>query len=114
MDELAKRFADLAEKYGPSVADAALAAARMEAYSMLAAAAMWAPIIAGLIYLGRRLRAKADSSDDWDSEMIFGSWAIWFLAGVGGLIIVWTFIDPWTWTQINHPELWIAKKAFHI
>ena len=35
MDELAKRFADLAEKYGPNVADAAMAAARIEAYSCL-------------------------------------------------------------------------------
>jgi len=34
MDEVAKRFADLAEKYGPTVIDAAKAAVTMEAYSM--------------------------------------------------------------------------------
>lgn len=36
MDKLAESFAKLAEQYSPKVVDAALAAARTEAYSVLA------------------------------------------------------------------------------
>lgn len=113
MDELAKRFADLAEQYGPKVADAALAAARTEAYSCLAAAAMWLPVVVAMVWAGRWLWVRA-GKDDWDECWVGMSISLWLIAGLAGMFIAWVFIDPWTWTTINHPELWIAKKTFHL
>lgn len=113
MDELAKRFADLAEKYGPSVADAAKSAAQVEAYSTLVSGALCLVFASVALYLSALLARKALKSN-WDEI----TWLPVGLLGVGGAISLaiglWCFVDPWTWTAIAHPELWLAKKAFHI
>lgn len=117
MDELAKRFADLATQYGPPVGDAAMGAARVEAYSSLMAAGEGLLAAAGIAWIGRLLLRKAALMDDEDDDrlfpMIFG-YVCFALAGFVGIVWLWTFLDPWTWTQINHPELWLAKRAFKI
>ena len=115
MDELAKRFADLAEKYGPNVADAALSAARVEAYSTLAGGLMAALIGAAALYAALLLWRKAAASESYDNELIYGGAVLVAVIALIPLCIgVWQIVDPWTWITINHPELWIAKKAFHI
>lgn len=116
MDELAKRFADAAEKYGPQVADAAKAAAKVEAYSSLVSSFIWIAVGVGLIVGGRFLILKAkrmDDHNDWELLMFFGC-IITVVGSCAFLPAIWVWIDPWTWVQINHPELWIAKKAFHL
>ncbi len=117
MDELAKRFAELAEKYGPQVAEAAKEAARTEAYSCLSSSAIWLAIACVLMFVGRRIYNKGkqnhDPLGDGDVLCIIG-FALCGLAVPAVLIGAWHWIDPWTWTTINHPELWIAKKAFRI
>ncbi len=110
MDELAKRFADLAEKYGPTVVDAALQAARIEAYSTLAAGVLLLVIGVFLIWLGW----KAWNQEWCMEEAVLLPIIVWLAAALLVLLGLWFWIDPWTWTALNHPELWIAKKAFHL
>ena len=113
MDELAKRFADLAEKFGPDVANAALNAARMEAYSTLMGGFMWLAAASAFGLLGQFLYKKA-GKDDWDNDWSVAAIILFIVGGLVALPGFWSFVDPWTWATINHPELWLAKKAFHI
>ena len=118
MDELAKRFADLAEKYGPAVADAAKSAARMEAISQLVSGFMTVCIGIALMLLARWIWRKAGDADRGpysDSELAYAGAVLIGLIGLIPFCIgVWSWIDPWTWTTISHPDLWIAKRAFHL
>lgn len=113
MDELAKRFAELADKYGPGVANAAIEAARTEAYSTLASAVMAVLFAAGLGYPALLIARKILAGDWEEPAWIFVAF-LGFGSVVAGAIAMWAVIDPWTWTAINHPELWIAKKAFKL
>ena len=51
IDEAAKRFAELAEKFDPKVVEATLGAARIEAFSWLASSALWFGGAAALAFL---------------------------------------------------------------
>jgi O-antigen/teichoic acid export membrane protein len=107
MDELGKRLAALADKYGQNVIDSTLAAVRVEVYSTLMAAA-WVTLIGfGLAWLAIWIARK----DDWDSERFI---IVSLAGGIAALLVaigIWQFIDPWTWAALNQPELWIAKKV---
>ncbi len=113
MDELAKRFADLAEKYGPTVANAALNATRIEAYSCLVGGLLSAGFCALFIY-GTRFFYLKIKNESWDELTWIPIVFLSIAAIVTGGIAIWSVIDPWTWVAINHPELWIAKKAFKL
>lgn len=113
MDELAKRFAELAEKYGPTVADAAKAAAVTEAYSTIIFGILCL-IVAALLGCASGYFAQKILRDDWDEMTWFPAGLLGIAALIFGAAGLWSIIDPWTWTTIYHPELWLAKKAFHI
>jgi hypothetical protein len=55
-------------------------------------------------------RFKKTDDDDWMPAVIIFS-IISLLTFMPGM---WAWIDPWTWTTINHPELWIAKKSLNL
>jgi MFS family permease len=112
MDELARRFADLAQQYGPGVIDAAKAAARTEALSCLASALL-ATVFAGGLILGARLLWRYGRRED-EEIAIAGSVLIAVIALIILLIPAWSLIDPWTWTALYHPEVWIAHKTLKI
>lgn len=116
MDELAKRFADLAEKYGPYVAEAAKNAARAEAYSTLAASVIAIIVSIAAAYGTRQCweKYKEWSGDDGGHPILFAVIILALFSGVSFLIALWAWIDPWTWITINHPELWLAKRAFKL
>lgn len=113
MDKLAEYFADLAKKYEPAVAEAAKGAAQVEGYSYLVGGAVSLAISATFACIGYLLLRKI-IHDGWDEF----TWMPVGLCVAGALIAlsigVWDIVDPWTWAAINHPELWIAKKALHL
>lgn len=121
MDELAKRFADLADKYGPSVVNATLEAARIEAYSTLMAAIFQAAIAAACFFgaricwrKGKAGEAIPGGNSDNYIPWYLGMCVLLFVGGIVSLFAIWGLIDPWLWTAINHPELWIAKRVFKL
>src|SRR3990167_10726873 len=77
MDELAKRFSDMADKYGPDVVQAALSAARVEGISRLVdgvilfvAAVLFFLVALALWRKGGAVRASSSYSDE--GEMWYG------------------------------------------
>ena len=114
MDQLAKSFADLAEKYGPGVADAAKGAAVTEAYSQLVSSFFFFIATTVFFLIGRRIWKWA-KSEKFDAEVGYAFGGLAFVAAaVAAGLGLWSWIDPWTWTAIYHPEIWIAKRAFRL
>jgi hypothetical protein len=115
MDELAKKIAELSEKYGPHVIDAARQAVRMDMYSNLVSTLMEAGAAGLLIYAGMFLWKKASTSDSYDAEMLYPvSWMLWAAAMIPACCAIWTWIDPWTWTAFANPDLYLAKRVFRL
>jgi hypothetical protein len=112
IDLLAGKIAELADKLAGPGAEAALAAARVSAMSALSGGVI-ALVIAGVAVWGAR-RLWAVTSEDRYSELPVASkvGAGFLVAGafIATLTGVWAFADPWTWTALNNPELWIAKR----
>lgn len=114
MDELAKRFAELAEKIGPQAMEAARGAVRIEAISCMTSAVAWAIFLALVLWSANWLWGyeTADKFNSGIPKFFAGTLAFF---SVGGLILcVYTFIDPWTWTAINNPDLYLAKKILKL
>lgn len=114
MDELAKKFTELADKYGPAVIGATQDAVRVEALSTLVfnvfgiAAACALSLIAW-----RRIRKSEDYVYSYEFLYCF-AYALMFVAAIITFFLVFSIIDPCTWVAIYKPELWIAKKVFHL
>lgn len=109
MEELAKRFADLAEKFGPRVADAAVAAARVEAWSTLVQSC-FGVLVGGIgVYLCWRW-GKWQISTRNEELVVLPALAA-FGAGVLVLLGISCLIDPWLWTAFSHPDIWLARRA---
>ena len=110
MDELAKRFGELADKYGPHVIEAARGAVQVEAWSTVVGGILCLCFSVGLFVIGWKIHRKKN----WD-EARYVFVAILFIAslffGAGG---VWSVADPWTWVAMKQPDLWIAKRALKI
>lgn len=113
MDKLAKQFAELAEKVGPEAIRVAREAARMEALSCLAGSVMWFGIAASLFYAGRFLAGRA-GKNDWDENWFIVAVFAFIVAGFVMLPGIWAWIDPWTWTALSQPELWVAKRVLKL
>ena len=107
MDKLAEQFAELAKQYAPQVADAAKAAVVTEVYSTLMGSLMALGFAVASFVLGKVI---------WKADEDFKFLAIipWLITAICAAIFVWNWIDPWTWTALNHPELWLAKRAFNL
>ena len=117
IDLLAGKIAELADKASGPGMQAALEAARMEAYSCLAGAT------AGMVFAGivgitaAKLwkRGKAWTGNSYDTNFWFVSACCLFgLAALMVFINSWAFIDPRTWVTLSHPEYWLAKRMLGI
>jgi len=110
MEELAKHFADLAEKFRPAVADAAKGAVVAAVYSNLVGSLV-ALALAGVFYRIGRCLCNTEDPDGMGAGILFGGLAL-LISLISACVFVWCWIDPWTWIALQHPEIWIAKKAF--
>ncbi len=114
MDELAKRFAELADKYGPHVTEAALGAVRVEAYSVLVSgflAGIAAVICGRACYKALRIAQAKKEGYELFAIICFFTGCVCVLLTVAA---VWKIVDPWVWAALFHPDLWLAKKVFHL
>lgn len=114
MDKIAEKMAELADKFGPSVIDAARGAVRVEAYSTMAGAFQTAVIATAMIFAGRFLwnYQTADSFDRQFPRVV--AFLLFGLSVIPFAVAAWAFIDPWTWTAISNPDLYLAKKILKI
>jgi hypothetical protein len=113
MDELAKRFADLAQQYGPSVIDAAKGAAQVQGWTQIVSGIMGLIVAAALAKAARWIYPKAKAANDMNDIPLWIAFALLCGASfVFTMCSLWDLASPWTYVAINHPELWIAKKAF--
>lgn len=104
-DQLLQHYAEIADKFTPQVIDAAKQAVIVEAYSCLAGSFLWFFIAAISGYAAYRFKKTND--DDWMPMVIIFS----CLSVLFSLPGFWSWLDPWTWVAISHPELWIARTA---
>lgn len=109
MDKLAEKFAELAEKFGPNVVDAAKGAAVAQAYSTIASSLTWFAIAFAFCIVGKKVYGVKDEfgGTEVSSVAVYITWIVAALCLITG---VWTVIDPWVWLTIKQPEIWIAKK----
>src|SRR5690349_20065957 len=111
IDKLTDKLTEIAATLqGPGL-EAARQAARIEPYSSLMGGALCAAIAAA-IALGIRWMWKSDAVDEELRIVLsgFGGIALAFLIPIA----LWTFVDPWVWTTIASPELWLAKKTLKL
>jgi ABC-type uncharacterized transport system permease subunit len=114
MDKVAELFAKLADQYGPSVIEAAKAAARIDGYSSLAGSVIGLVIAYAFFRLGSFFRTHKckDSFDDGPCHA-FG-YALILASLIPFGIALWAWLDPWTWTAITQPEVYIAKRVLKL
>ena len=115
MDEISKRFAELAQQYGPQVIEAAKQAVVVEAYSTLFSSIIKLCLAAAFAGIGLRLiKMFPEFDDDWLLPPRFVGFSFLAISLIPLIMGVWNWIDPWTWVAMNHPELWLAKQILHI
>ncbi len=114
MDELAKRFADLAVQYGPYALEAARSAVRVEVFSTLVSSIVTASFAIGGA-IGGRFLWRLEIDDEFDEPLVHAAGAILLgLATIPAAMFVWAWIDPWTWTALTNPDLWMAHKILKL
>lgn len=114
MDELAKRFASLAEQYGPQVRDIALQTAQIEAFRVLETIGMTTLCGLVLFRLGKwALKKEPESYCDAFDPTVCG-YILCSLAGISWAIGLSLALDPGTWYALWHPEYLIAKRVLEL
>jgi hypothetical protein len=116
IDLLAGKIAELADKLSGPGAEAVIAGARISAMSTLSSGVIALVVAAGAAWAARKLFAAGGerrNSDDYIGHK-FGGGLLAIAAFIAALIGIWAFADPWTWTALNNPELWIAKRLLRL
>lgn len=123
MDKFDILAGKLADAIDPAT-KAALLAAQTEAASYLAAGVLQAILAALFLYLSVRLwraASKAKENDrPWphnDDRIAFGfagSVAAFLVGTLCAGLALWSFIDPWVWMTLLHPEAYVAKLVLNL
>lgn len=113
MEELAKRFADLADKFGPDVAGAVMAAVRVAGWTELVEGLLSGFIgaaLAGAAFFWIRSVRKQPGID----ELVWLPIGTIALVAFGLLCISAAhLLDPWLWTAFSHPDVWLAHDVLN-
>lgn len=102
----------LATQYAPAVTEAGLQAVRVDGYSTLVGSSVGFVLSSALGY-GSWRGIKWGMKNDDEGACILGMVGI-VVAAAGIVITVLGLTDPWLWTMLNHPEIYIAKKVMHL
>lgn len=114
MDEIAKKLAELADKYGPYTIEAVRGAAIVEAWSNVQGSILCIAFTIGGGFITKRLWANT-SHDDIDIYWPkVGAVVIAIISIIIGIIAIDSLTDPWLWVTFNNPDYWIAKKVFKL
>lgn len=114
MDKIAELMAKLAEQYGPNVVDAARGAAIVEAWSNFEADLVLAGFSAVALLATKRMWHSTSATD---MDMNFGKIGAVVCGLIGSItaaVSIGLLCDPWLYTAMIHPDLWIAKRVFHL
>lgn len=116
MDKLAELFTKLAETYGPNVVDAARGAAIIQAYSDIQSAIIGLIFVACCLYPIKRMWKSKIGFDDFMeiSWPKIGAGLLVITASIVLIICIGILTDPWLYTAMSNPDLWIAKKVFKL
>lgn len=106
----ADKLGELAKQYGPEVADAAFALARIDAISTLLT-----PFLC-LVLCSAALRWAWKPAWEWSDKDKYGDreFAVFMglcVLGVGVLTSFFMLADVWAWVGIFEPKLWLAKRV---
>jgi len=112
MDELAKRVAELADKFGPKVAEAMMAAVRVEAWNSLLENGLGVLFCLVGLYGCWRWGTHLFRGPDEELCIIPGILALCILVPLFAFGS--ELISPWLWTAFFNPEVWIAARVLKI
>lgn len=113
-DQLTNKAAEILgqlQSLSPKAVDAALGAARVDAYSTLVSGVTCIAAAAALcLFFRYRFLPWAKKQDDSEFPLVMGS--LFGGTAVVGLVIfaLCNLLDPWTYVTIVHPELWVAHQ----
>lgn len=118
MEEITKRLADAAANLGPQAWSVALRAATVEGYASLESGGICLAVGVALLYAAWRVWRWAKRNEDEIYGTHDGAYiASLFLIAVGATLTIIgasTLLDPWTWTAIYHPDIYIAHKLMKL
>lgn len=119
MDKLAQQLSELASKFGPDVFEAAKQAVVIQGYSFIITAVLLLSVGSTLSVFAHWLITRAMHDNNNRVDVIDDG--RWFGGGIVGLIGVLLLVigigilvNPWTWTAIFHPEVWMARLALRL
>lgn len=114
----AEKLGDLAEQYGPEVADAALMVARVDAANavlppLVLLLFVFAPLAIISPFSIRRAVMLDKAGNTSGMAIVYGSGGIigCLVGGMGALTCLFATFNLWAWVGIFEPKLWIAKKV---
>lgn len=108
----ADNLVEMAQQYGPDVAEAALTMARIDALSSLVPALVG--LIATVVYVYfffKKMMPWVNAEHDYDINRTFTcivSTVAMFFVGLFSLVGV---LNLWLWVGVFEPKLWVAKKV---
>lgn len=115
MDELAKRFLELSDKYGSHVVDAARASVQVSAWSNIEGNII--TFLVGLAILPIAKWAWNKDVRDAFGDIPFsriGAVILIFISLVCFIVFVTSMFDPWTYVPLFNPDLAIAHKILGV
>lgn len=115
IDNLTGKLAEIVSAMQGPGFEAAKGAASMDALSTLMSGALCGVAASASAWGFRRawVRHKTVERGDIDAEMYstLGMFLCGCAAVMFGIPAIWAIADPWTWTALMQPELWLAKRA---
>lgn len=113
MDELQAKVLDLItqiENVSPDIAQAMLAAVQVDATRTLIFASI-IMAIGFLFFVPGLILFVVGAKDDYDGDLMSLGFFVGMVGLVTSIVAGLTLVNPWLWTKLHDPEIYIAKLA---